>query len=64
MDTTALNSLKKLQKACEKRGTVLILSHVNPQPMSVMEKAGFVDKVGRENFCGCIDEALRRAETL
>lgn len=64
MDTTALNSLKKLEKACEKRGTVLILSHVNPQPMSVMEKAGFVDKVGRENFCGCIDEALRRAKEL
>lgn len=64
MDTTALNSLKKLEKACEKRGTVLILSHVNPQPMSVMERAGFVDKVGRENFCGCIDEALRRAKEL
>ena len=64
MDTTALNSLKKLEKACEKRGTVLILSHVNPQPMSVMEKAGFVDKVGRENLCGCIDEALRRAKEL
>ena len=37
---------------------------IRDRPMSVMEKAGFVDKVGRENFCGCIDEALRRAETL
>ncbi len=64
MDTTALNSLKKLEQACRKRGTKLIFSHVNPQPMSVMEKAGFAEAVGRENFCGCIDEALRRAQQL
>lgn len=29
--------------------------------MHVMQKAGFVEKVGSENFCAHIDEALERA---
>ena len=42
----------------------MIFSHVNSQPMSVMEKAGFVDKVGRDNFCDHIEAALQRAADL
>ena len=42
----------------------LILSHVNEQPMKVMEKAGFIEKAGRENFCENIDKALERARAL
>ena len=42
----------------------LILSHVNEQPIKVMEKAGFIEKAGRENFCENIDKALERARTL
>ena len=64
MDATALNSLKKLEQECRKKDTKLIFSHVNPQPMNMMEKAGFVKLVGRENFCGSIDEALKRSELL
>jgi SulP family sulfate permease len=30
--------------------------------MKAMEKAGFVQRVGRENFCDHIDTALLRAE--
>jgi SulP family sulfate permease len=29
-----------------------------------MEKAGFVEKVGRENFAAHIDAALERAEEI
>ena len=32
--------------------------------MKVMEKAGFIEKVGRENFCENIDKSLERAESL
>ena len=32
--------------------------------MKVMEKAGFIEKAGRENFCENIDKALERAMTL
>jgi len=43
---------------------ILVLSHVNQQPMSIMEKAGFADLIGRENFAGSIDDALMRASGL
>lgn len=64
LDSTALNAMTDLYKNCEKRGITLILSHVNQQPMKVMEKAGFTQKIGKENFCENIDEAIRRAEEL
>lgn len=64
LDSTALNTMTDLYKNCEKRGITLILSHVNQQPMKVMEKAGFAQKVGQENFCENIDRAIKRAEEL
>ena len=62
LDSTALNALELLYKKCEKQGVRLIFSHVNEQPLQVMRKAGFYDKVGEDNFCEHIDEALKIAE--
>lgn len=64
MDATALDSLKKLNVHCRKSRVTMILSHVNEQPMAVMEKAGFDREIGRENIVSCIDDAIRRAEEL
>ena len=51
MDVTALRSLRNIHAVCKRHGAVMILSHVNEQPMSVMEHAGFADEIGRDNFC-------------
>lgn len=64
MDITALGTMEQFLERCKSMGITLILSHVMEQPYSVMEKARFVEKVGRENFCANIDEALERAGTL
>lgn len=64
IDSTAMNAMNDLLKRCQKKGITLILSHVNPQPMKVMEKAGYVEKVGRENFFENIDAAIAEAEKL
>ena len=64
MDVTALNSLKKLQAKCKKNHIQLVLSHVQEQPYSVMEKAGFNEEIGADNFCNHIDDALVRAEQI
>ena len=64
IDATAMRNLDKIRHACKKKGMTLILSHVNEQPMNVMKKSGFYDKVGAENFCAHIDDALKRAESL
>ena len=61
MDATALNSLKKLHARCRKAHITMILSHVNEQPMSVMEKSGFDLEIGRDNIAVSIDAALSRA---
>ena len=63
-DSTAMNSMTALYERCKKNGVTLILSHVNEQPMRAMEKAGFVDLVGRENFCRNIEEALDHADKM
>ena len=64
MDISGLEALEELLEICKKRNMTLILSHVNEQPMKVMEKAGFIEKAGRENFCENIDRALKRARAL
>ena len=61
IDATAMNYLEDLEEKCYKSGVKLIMSHVNPQPMKIMKKSGFYGKVGRDNFCANIDEALKKA---
>ncbi len=64
LDVTALMALDELYERCAKANITLILSHVNPQPLAVMEKQGFAAKVGEANFCAHIDDALARAEKI
>ena len=64
MDISALRGLRTLLNNCKKNNVTLILSHVNHQPMHVLDKAGFIDEIGKENICSCIDEALKRAEEI
>ncbi len=64
MDASAMKSLRELADRAKKKNITLIFSHVNDQPMSVMQKDGFVEYVGRENFRSNIVEALDYAESL
>ena len=64
VDATAMQAMEALLEKCKKRGVRLILSHVNEQPYRMMEKSGFAGRLGRENFCQHIDEALALAETV
>ena len=64
IDATAMKNLEILAEDCKTRGVQLIMSHVNEQPMKVIRKAGFYDKLGEENFCAHIDDALARAQKV
>ena len=64
LDVTAFNAIEALYEKCQKKDITLILSHVNEQPMRVMEKAGFVENVGADNFCDNINAAMDRAKNL
>lgn len=64
LDSTALNALKDLVQVCKSKGITIVFSHVNDQPMKVMEKAGFIELVGKVNFQPSISAALVRAEEI
>ena len=64
IDATAMHNMEQLFEKCKKKNVQMILSHVNEQPMQVMQKSGFYNAVGSENFCAHIDDAIKRAEDL
>jgi len=64
MDATGLNALEDLHDKLRKRGKHLILSGPHTQPLLVMDKAGFLDRIGRENVCAHIDAALERSREI
>jgi SulP family sulfate permease len=64
IDATAMHNLEQLYETCRSKNITMVFSHVNEQPMQVMNKDGFIDKVGTVNFCSHIDDALARAAEL
>ena len=58
IDVSAMHSLVAVYEQCKKKGITLVVSHVQEQPYHAMEKAGLVEKVGKEHFCKNIDAAL------
>lgn len=64
LDSSAMHALEDLLDMCRERGVQLVISHPNDQPMRTMERAGFVDQVGHENFLPNIDAAIARAAVL
>jgi SulP family sulfate permease len=64
MDATGLNALEDLYEKLRAKNQYLILSGPHTQPLFTMDKAGFLDRLGRENVCADIDLALERARAL
>lgn len=64
IDASGVETLSRIAEHCKKRNIAVVFSHVNEQPMHAMEKAGFIEKIGKENFCDHIDTALIRAAEI
>ncbi|MEI2727294.1 MAG: sodium-independent anion transporter [Verrucomicrobiota bacterium] len=64
MDATGLQALEDLLVKLRAKGKHLVLSAPHTQPLLVMAKAGFLDRIGRENVCPHIDAALARARDI
>lgn len=64
MDATGLNALEDLFERLRKNDKHLLLCGPHAQPLFMMDKAGFVDKLGRENICPDIDSALVRSRQI
>lgn len=64
MDATGLHAFRTAVEKMQRDGVRIFITGIQPQPMSVLFKAGVVDLIGAENFCGDIDEALDRCRLL
>ena len=64
MDATGLYALEKIYENLRRRKLELIISGARPQPRSVMQKAGFIDKLGPANLTLDIEWALVRCYEL
>ncbi|MFZ4767511.1 MAG: SulP family inorganic anion transporter [Roseimicrobium sp.] len=64
VDASALHSLEVAVEKMQRDGVSILLTAVQPQPMKVLFHNGLVDKIGLENFCANIDDALERATQL
>lgn len=64
MDATGLNALEDLYERLRRHGKHLVLSSPHAQPLLMMDKAGFLDRLGRENICANIDLALARSREI
>ena len=64
LDASAMHAMEQLYDRCAAAGVQMVFSHVNEQPMKTMEKSGFVEKVGKDNFRPHIDDAIEWATNL
>ncbi len=64
MDATGMQALENLWQRSRRSQTGLVLSGVNPQPFRVMERSGFLARIGRDNVFDHIDAALARARQI
>lgn len=64
LDIEAIRNIEKMVDECKKNGVTIIISHIKDQPLRAMQKVGLMDKIGSENFCNSIDEAILRAEEI
>jgi len=64
MDATGLHALESIVERIKSSGGSVILSGIHAQPLEMLRKAGFIEVIGRANFCATFDEALQRARSL
>ena len=46
MDTSGLDALEQLHRVLHRQGTVLLLAEVNAQPLGLIRRSGFADRLG------------------
>lgn len=64
MDSTGLHNLESLLRLSQKENIQVVLSGVNKNIHEMMIKTGFAAKVGEDNICGNINQALYKAEEI
>lgn len=64
IDSTGLHNLEILCERSRRAGTTIVLSGVRDNVRQSLVKAGFEERLGKDNICPNINVALARAEVL
>jgi sulfate permease, SulP family len=64
IDATGLHAIEQLARRLHASGRTLVLCGAREQPARFLDRADFVDHVGRENICPHVRAALDRAREL
>jgi SulP family sulfate permease len=58
LDTTGLDALESLLERLHRRGGTLVIAEPTEQPLSLLERSGFVERMGAMNVFDDLDAAL------
>ena len=64
LDAGGVRALEQCKAACDRKGVTIVISGIHKQPYLLLKKTGLVDKIGRENIFGNINDALNRAKKI
>jgi sulfate permease, SulP family len=64
MDASGIRVLDDLYESFTRQGIRFLISGIRAQPLQALERAGRIDRYGRENFPESLDDALLRADEL
>lgn len=64
IDAGGIRALEQAKAACDKKGITIVISGIHTQPYILFSKMGMIEKLGKENICADINEALSRAKSL
>lgn len=65
LDSTGLRVLEEMQTDAEHgRGPVLVLSAIHTQPVVILERSGFLKRLGSENVAADLVDAIERARAI
>jgi SulP family sulfate permease len=64
IDASGLRALEDLLTSLKGAGTKFILSGLHKQPLFAIAQAGLLEKIGEDNLCGSLPEALDKARSM
>ncbi len=64
MDATGLSALQSVVERMQAQGGTTILSGIHRQPLELIRRTGFLERIGRGNLCATFDDSLARARVL
>jgi SulP family sulfate permease len=63
LDTTGLDALETLREGLRRQGGTLIVAEPTEQPLSLLRRSGFVERMGADNLFEDLDAALAALRT-